>query len=196
MAVGQIINKLGKTMKLVIRLSCLLLLMLGITACKQKSQPKDARENLNTLEHLLEHVEPWRASKDYSKKDWDKLVAAARGIQHLPPEEVERVFNRYIEEHSAAVNADYSEISKPFLALRMAFELPEESRTDPKFNVMLWRSARAEVNSDGSFNAAWPLSFKSGSPRLQTRFAGFLGPTYDIVSEYKAMRAAYPFRKL
>lgn len=144
----------------------------------------------------MERIEPWRSSKAYSSADYRILVAVAREIQNADSAEVEAALNRFMEKHSAHMSEDYTEMSKPFLVLRVVFDLSENSRIDPKLNVMSWLSVRDEINADGSINLAWPLSFRSGKPVLKSRFRGLVGPPYDPVTEFRVMRAACSFRKI
>jgi hypothetical protein len=85
---------------------------------------------------------------------------------------------------------------KIFLLMRAVFSLPESATSRPRFYP--WHENHTEENPDGTVNVAWPLSWKSGSPRLvsgETEIQGVIN-LYLPAEEYNYFLRHYPMRML
>jgi hypothetical protein len=76
----------------------------------------------------------------------------------------------------------------------MIFEAPE--RGSARIPFAQWERGNSDVNQEGGFNQAWPLSFNQGKVRLVAGREGSAGPTYSIGTEYDYFRYNFKPRDL
>lgn len=149
------------------------------------------------LAQILRSVEPWPdEAADYSVASWRALITAARALQGKSALSVEKALRKYQEDYASrpAVKED----TKLLLLMRVIFELPEKLPYKTRDQVQFggWLSMGTDINSDGSINVAWPISWDHRGPSLIAGFSGLQGRRYDAAEEYRYFRSKYPMRNL
>jgi hypothetical protein len=173
------------------------LLFLPCLGCKPGGLSATPRRySVEQLVVLIQELEPWSASKDYSTDGWKRAVRAAKVIQKSNPTTVEEALGEYSKRYADHVNADHLEMSKPFLLMRLVFQLPEPSPKDPGLEVFCWNQAASIMNDDGTFNASWPLRWVNGKPTLVQQCEGANGLPYPARGEYRKLMKTFTMRDL
>jgi hypothetical protein len=152
--------------------------------------PDDAEK----LKERIAALPPWQRD-DFSDEEWKKYVSVAKLVQSSDPETVESALEEFTRE---AINEEfrgYASESKPFLLMRVVFDLPEGAPESERRSFKGWVNWPA-ADSRGEVSLAWPLSWRSGKPRLVAPYAGSEGIPYAAVSEYRHLREHYPYREL
>ena len=126
-----------------------------------------------------------------------QLVVLARRLQSISPDLVEkRLFEsrNHFENYS---DAQLSNDRKLYLLIRVIFDLPENASKNDSFKTGGWITMHTDINNDGTFNLAWPIKWKDGSPVLVSGYQGIesLG-RYDASIEYHYLRSKYRMRNL
>jgi hypothetical protein len=145
-----------------------------------------------SLKRAINKMEPWTASTNYSTAGWKQLVAAAKKFQASTPDLANAAVSDLLESNAnkpglATVQA------KTFLLLRMVFELPENSPGQPVTTANYFRGY-TDMNPDGTFNLAWPISLSAGPPRLVSGCEGSAGGNYSPQKEFNYLRFKFKYR--
>jgi len=147
----------------------------------------------------LDSIAPWGTTTNYESSAWGRAIDAALVLQAADPRIVENALERFMRENR---DSDPGE-SKPYIVLRLAFDLPENAPREAALSFKGWyrldREASrfdADTNADGTINLAWPLSWKSGQPKIICGMTGSAGPSYAAAAEFRYMRERFPLRKL
>jgi hypothetical protein len=161
------------------------------------NSPRDGgRRQTPTLESQLaaklHDVQPWGDSIEYTKASWDNLLTAARLIQENDPQHVEQSLQKY------QLSCDRDDDGKLLILLRVVFALPEDRPLGDVDRNGWVISFGGWMHTDNTYrtNAAWPISWSDGSPKLVARNAGLQGPAYDAAQEFHYLRGKYPMRDL
>lgn len=181
--------------------SLAMLVVLGLSCAPQHSAFRHLREQTATqsstrLAKLLNRVEPWPNQNvpwphaiEYSHASWAALVSAAKVMQESNPQFMERTLRGYQRVHDRS-----SDDSKLLLVLRVAFDLPETRPLEKRVGFGGWRDLTDSDNM--KTNAAWPISWNSGHPKLIVGFTLFEGERYDAATEFTYFANKYPARDL
>jgi hypothetical protein len=145
------------------------------------------------LERMLGKIEPWTESASYSEAGWRHLIKTARAFQKADPKLASEALENHAQKHSGDPNRLAVEQGKLFLLMRMVFEVPENA--PQRIPSATWHRGQSDINPDGTFNLAWPLTFQGGNPRLLSGRQGSPGP-YSARNEYSYMRYQYEPRDL
>ena len=80
--------------------------------------------------------------------------------------------------------------------MRCVFNLPENATNRPRFYP--WHENYTDVNPDGTVNVAWPLTWRTGRPRLVSGETGIQGivDLYHPAREYDYFLRHYAMRDL
>jgi len=141
----------------------------------------------------LDSLPPWSHDEPFSDEDWAKYVEAARQVQEADPETITAVLDAFIKR--AASEECYENESKPFLLMRLVFDLPEAAPERERFSFKGWANWPAP-DSRGYVSLAWPLSWRSGRPEVVAAYAGSAGRSYAASEEYRYLRERFPYRDL
>ncbi len=152
--------------------------------------------SVNTLVAAIKGLEPWRQSKGYSKEGWDAAISVARLIQGTDAAIVEKVLDAYMAQvRNAPANGDFEPDSRPFILMRVVFDLPEKAEPREAFSFKGWTNSK-ERERDGRVNLAWPVSWGPAGPSLVARYEGSEGLPYSAADEFRLMKRKFAFRKL
>ena len=147
-----------------------------------------------TLQRQVAGLPPWRY-EPFDDDDWATYVSVARAVQQSSPETVEAALEHFLREARSETFQGYESESKPFLLMRVVFDLPEVAPESERQSFKGWDNW-PPPDADGRVSLAWPLSWQSGRPELVARYEGSQGLPYAAVEEYRHMRAHYPYREL
>jgi ATP/maltotriose-dependent transcriptional regulator MalT len=94
--------------------------------------------------------------------------------------------------------------TKLYLLMRLVFDLPEAVPASTNQIVVFgywsgrWLKENGEINSDGTFNRAWPIRWNHGHPNLLAGWVGLEGVNtrYDAAAEFSYCLTNYPMRDL
>lgn len=176
-----------------------------LTAQIQKGQPApfalgSGPLNGKSLEEALLKVDPWPGgdSTNYSEANWKQLCFIAGVIQKADPRTVSSALREYqaAKTGSSPEQEDYD--SKPFLLMRIVFDLPERASEDPHWSsIGHWTTMRTELNDDGTINRAWPIVWNNGNPRLVVGDVGTQSfYRYSADAEFLFYKDKFRFRDL
>jgi hypothetical protein len=146
------------------------------------------------LKRAINKIEPWTASTNYSVAGWKQLVAAAKKFQDSTPDFANTAVGELLENNAGQPGLAVAQ-AKIFLLLRMVFELPENSPGQPVIAANYFRG-RSDMNPDGTFNLAWPISLSAGLPRLVSGCEGVAGDNYSPQKEFNYLRFHFKYRDL
>jgi len=161
----------------------------GCVERDQTATPANAQELLT----LLQSVAPWRDANAYPTAEVRQLLHVAKVFQSSDPTNVETALTLFAT-RSRSNRREYDE-SKPFLMLRVVFELPDSAPASLRF-VSGWEGKDGDVNRDGTVNLGWPLRWHWNHPRVTDSYMGFHGFVYDPAAEYKFLLKNFRPRKL
>lgn len=154
------------------------------------------------LLEILAHVQPWPDhvlpwpdhATNFLKASWDGLILAGRVAQKNDPQRVEEGLRNYQKSHD-------QDDDKLLLLMRVVFDLPETRVLGENIQSGGWIIAfggwmDATGSENRKTNAAWPITWNNGNPKLLVGFAGFQGPRYSAAAEFHYLRGKYPSRNL
>jgi hypothetical protein len=195
------------------------LLVFFTPACwgNPKLSPLDDKK----LSDLLATIDPWPSGNlKYSKVSWEHMFSAAKYIRGCDPESVFKTLHTYenkypyrraqfdldslpghklpsnSSEELGKLDKTIEEDTKIFLLMRVLFNLPEHATSRPRFYP--WHENHTDLDSNGTVNVAWPITWKSGNPQLVTGETGIQGVVdlYLPAEEYDYFLRHYPMREL
>ena len=157
--------------------------------------------NKYALEKALAEIDPWpNWSTNYSRTNWIRLVAMAKVLQQSSPEMVEAALSNYQSQRSNLMDESViRDDGKLYLLMRVLFDLPESAPMGNGARYFAgWISQRTEVNSDGTVNLAWPITWNRGHPELISGCIGLQGinARYQAAAEYDYFYHKYKMRDL
>jgi hypothetical protein len=182
--------KTEQAFEFVLIVTLLALFLLG--ACCQKRDDQAEPATKAEVVQLISSVEPWRANGGYSEKAWDRAMRVAGILQKSEPDIVGQALDEYVSSNISAVHGDYEENSKPFLMLRLMFELPQTNATGSEAVwLRVWRYSGSNPPA-----ASWPIGWTNGRPYLLEPWQGSYGRPYAARAEYDYFRRCFRLRKL
>lgn len=154
----------------------------------------DDQDDVKALVEDIKKIEPWRQSKDYSEADWAYLKQVALRVQKSKESVVETALDAFMKEvANEPYNGDFESDSKPYLLMRVVFNLPEDVPATEVFSFKGWDNSMQMILGS-RVNLAWPLTWKSGGPKLLARYEGSSGRPYGARAEYVFMKKKFNFR--
>ena len=144
---------------------------------------------------ILEALRPWTDREAFGEADWRGYVDAARAVQRAEPAVVEAALDAFVAGWAGDTALNYARDSKPFLLMRVVFDLPEAAAVGARRSFRGWVNWPAP-DALGQVSLAWPLTWRGGTPALSASYEGVEGGPYDAVGEYRFLRARWPFREL
>jgi hypothetical protein len=151
--------------------------------------------NQQELIERLRSLPPWQNQVDFSAQDWKQYVDVARLIQSADPDMVTAALDEFVREVSQEEFRGYEGESKPFLLMRVVFELPERASVDERQSFKGW-SNWPDADENNQVNLSWPVSWEGGSPKLLATYEESMGLPYSAGAEYRYLLKKYPYRKL
>ena len=143
----------------------------------------------------LHSLPPWTYEREFTDQEWEKFIEVARLIQTTDPDIVEAALNEFIKQAVKEEYKGYESESKPFILMRVVFEIPEKANAQKRFSFKGWANW-PNPDSNNDVNLSWPVSWEGGSPRLAASYEGSSGRPYAAASEYRFLLQNFPYRKL
>jgi hypothetical protein len=144
---------------------------------------------------LLDSLPPWSHDEDISEAGWAAYVEAARRFRQTDPEVAAAALDRFVEQAAGEEFTGSESESKPFLLMRVLFELPEQAPESERVSFKGWTNwPRADER--GQVSLSWPISWERGKPELTARYDGSAGRPYAASMEFRALRERFPYRDL
>ncbi len=148
------------------------------------------------LRRLFDSLAPWRSRDgDLDDREWANYVNVARSVQQTSPEVVKDALAQFMRDANAARFEGYEISSKPFLLMRVVFDLPESAPESSRRSFKGWTNWPAPDDS-GNVSLSWPVSWSTGQPRLVADYTGSEGKPYAAVEEYHYLLNHFVYRKL
>jgi hypothetical protein len=147
------------------------------------------------LKTMCDSLRVWSRSFDFTDADWQNYIRIAQIVQQTDPQIVETALDLFVKAAVRESFRGYTSESKPFLLMRVIFDLPEAAPAEERWLYKGWTNW-PQPDAQGKVNLAWPISWRSGWPKLLACYEGSEGHPYAAVAEYRHLRAAYPFRAL
>jgi len=151
--------------------------------------------NSQDLERLFESLHAWAQRDSFSAADWEKYISVAKIVQETNPSIVESALDQFVQAAVHEPFTGYTSESKPFLLMRLVFDLPEVAPQEERLLFKGWTNwPRADAQDNVSL--AWPISFRRGKPELVASYEGSEGKPYEAAAEYRYLRNHFPYRGL
>lgn len=144
---------------------------------------------------LLDALPPWADPRDFTEAAWERYRAAARVFRHAEPAAVEAALDEFVRQTRDREYQGYEDESKPFILMRVLFELPDRTDARERQSFKGWINWPAP-DADGTVNPGWPVRWSAGRPALEAPYSGSMGLPYAAAEEYRWLRERYPFRSL
>jgi hypothetical protein len=151
--------------------------------------------NTQDLEKHFESLRAWSQRDSFGADDWKNYMTVAKTVQETDPSIVESALNQFVEAAMHEPFAGYTSESKPFLLMRVVFDLPEVAPQQSRFSFKGWTNW-PQADAQGNVSLAWPISFRDGKPELVAPYEGSEGKPYEAAAEYRYLRDHFPYRRL
>ncbi len=148
------------------------------------------------LAQLISSLPGWSSESKYNSNDWKRMTEVAFIFQSAETQKVAEAFQLFTVRNTNDFHGDYLESSKPFILLRVMFDLPEHAKVRP--GGPGWLTLRRDLNRDGSVNVGWPIiwSGQGGKPSLASEYLGYEGSPYDPKADYIFLSGHFKKRDL
>lgn len=171
-------------------------------AARAATGPEETVLDKEGLAHILATIEPWPSeAAEYNTTNWDRLISAAKLVQKCDPATVEKALrerdrDRFTQGSEQSTNRSEEE-GKLVLLMRVIFQLPEGEKATPDVTYEATGNF-GHLNSDGTINFCWPVSWTGGKPKLVSEniMSKGIQPLYKSAEEYSFFRGRYPMRNL
>ncbi|HEX8652914.1 MAG TPA: hypothetical protein VF708_19015 [Pyrinomonadaceae bacterium] len=155
----------------------------------------DANVTENQLIEDIEALPPWRTQGDLSDSEGERYREVARIVQQADPSLVASALDQFIARATNEHHDDYEGESKPFLLMRVVFDLPEQAPVEQRRSFKGWTNW-PKPDASGQVSLAWPIAWRNGKPTLVDFYRGSMGLPYAASQEYRHMLDHFPFRAL
>lgn len=190
-------------------------LLVGVLACVQadpwrtghhSTEPSANDLDVAELMRYLHQVKPCPEASDpspYGEEAWSRLIRVARLFQQADPTMVEIALQSYVTHYATSFKEEddfIAEWSKPFLVLRVMFDLPEDDGVDGYISQG-WVTGGFCFAGRPDFAAvpvtlAMPLQWDEGPPAITAGIAAYNGPDYPAGREYRFFLDHFRLRDL
>ncbi len=156
--------------------------------------PESSSFDTGHLLSLLDALPPW-SNRDFTGAEWQRFSDAAAAFREAHPQVVEAALSEFVRQ---ALTNDYQGFdpeSKPFLLMRVLFDLRESSPAAELRSFKGWTNWPTP-DSRGNVSLSWPVDWSQGRPRLVASYEGSMGVPYDAAAEYRWLLDRYPFRRV
>jgi hypothetical protein len=151
--------------------------------------------NAQDLKGLFNSLRTWSQRDSFSSDDWRNYMKVAKIVQGTDPPIVEGALDQFVLEATHESFTGYTSESKPFLLMRVVFDLPEVAAQQLRLLFKGWANW-PQADAQGNVSLAWPISWQSGRPELAASYEGMDGKPYSAVAEYRYLRDHFPYRRL
>lgn len=143
----------------------------------------------------LRELPAWRADRDFTHQEWAAFIDVAKLVQTANPDVVASALDDLMRERFSEEYRGTETDSKPFILMRVVFELPEAAPVEQRFSYKGW-SNWPVPDARNQVNLGWPVTWQGGHPGLQALYDGSMGRPYTASAEYRFLLQTFPFRKL
>jgi len=147
------------------------------------------------LKELLDSLRTWSQVGSFTRDDWENYMKVAKIAQETDPQIVEPALDRFVRQAIDEPFTGYESQSKPFLLMRVVFDLPENAPQASRLPFKGWTNW-PQADAQGNVSLAWPISWRSGRPELVASYEGSEGKPYAAAAEYRYLRNHFPYRRL
>jgi hypothetical protein len=147
------------------------------------------------LSQAFSGLRPWSKRADFTAADWRAYVRVARLAQNTDPQVLDDALDLFIRTAVQEPFTGSTSESKPFLLLRVMFDLPESAPAESRRIYKGWINW-PPPDREGRVSLAWPIAWRSGQPELMASYEGSEGQPYRAAAEYRHFRTAYRYRVL
>jgi len=151
--------------------------------------------NVQDLKTLLGSLRSWSQRDAFTRDDWEAYRKVAKIVQETDPHIVEEALNQFVRDAVQEPFTGYESESKPFLLMRVVFDLPEVSPQQSRLLFKGWVNW-PQPDVQGNVSLAWPLSWQGGGGEMVAPYQGSEGKPYDAAAEYRYFRSNFPYRRL
>lgn len=152
------------------------------------------------VNRLIYSLPGWERAS-FTDEQWQSYIHAAELLQRAKPTTVERALKDYVIHFMTAfeegVDGIY-ELSKPFILLRVMFDLPqtpETSRMHENSPGTGFATRPINVESENlADTTSYPLRWKEDGPELLAEPAGYNGGPYPAAGEYRYFLKHFRYR--
>jgi hypothetical protein len=137
---------------------------------------------------------PWTQPAKFSDADWENYIRVARQVQNADPKTVESALEAFMQSAFNEQFKGYESESKPFLLMRVVFQLPEAAPEKERRSFKGWENW-PPADANGNVNLSWPVSWRTGRPELLDSYQGSMGEPYAAADEYRYLLSRYPYRQ-
>jgi hypothetical protein len=147
------------------------------------------------LKERLHSLPAWAGQEDFTAQTWAQYIDVARIVQSTDPDTVEAALNGFIQEALQEQFQEYESESKPFILMRVVFEIPEVASAEKRFSYKGWTNW-PDPDAKNQVNLSWPVSWEGGAPKLLASYEGSMGQPYAAAAEYSFLSQNFPYRNL
>lgn len=147
------------------------------------------------LTTLIQSLRPWSQREGFTDADWKNYVDVAKIVQETDPRTVEAALDQFVRAATQEPFTGSEGESKPFLLMRVVFDLPEAAPERLRRSFKGWTNW-PRADAQGAVSLAWPISWRSGKPELVASYQGSEGMPYAALAEYHYLRGHFPYRRL
>lgn len=151
--------------------------------------------NAQNLKTSIDSLPTWSQRGSFTREDWGNYMKIAKIVQEAEPQVVESALDQFVKEAVLEPFTGYESESKPFLLMRVVFNLPEVAPQELRMIFKGWTNW-PKADAQGNVSLAWPISWRSGKPELVASYEGSEGKPYSAVAEYRYLRQHFPCRAL
>lgn len=142
---------------------------------------------------ILDSLRPWTRNPYFSTDEWGDYKNAAKVLKRTDSETVVMALSEFIKRSIQKKYLGYEDESKPFILMRVLFDLPDRIDIDKYRYFKGWNNWPA-VSKEGKINSSWPVDWSGYKPKLIAAYDGSMGLPYAAAEEYSWFRQHFPFR--
>ena len=150
----------------------------------------DASELVAALRSLA----PW-SDRNFSPSEWAQYQRVAALFTKASPDVVKTALSQFVLEAMAADDHGDEDESKPFILMRVLFDLPDRADAAELKSFKGWTNWPGP-DAASKVNLGWPVRWSAGKPRLEATYEGSMGLPYAAAEEYDWLLQHRSFRDL
>jgi len=151
--------------------------------------------NREELVESLQLLAPWRYGVHLSETEWKQYIETAKIFQAANAMDIADALDAFVLENNQEDYQGWESESKPFLLMRVMFDLPEKAPVSQRFSFKGW-SNWPQPDAQENVNLGWPIIWRNGQPALEANYEGSMGEIYGASAEYHFLLDHFSFRNL
>jgi len=109
----------------------------------------------------LHSLAPWQNQVEFTADEWERYIELAQLVQATDPDTVEAALDEFVRQVSQQPFTEYEGDSKPFILMRVVFELPERASADERRSFKGWVNW-PDADANNQVNLSWQAVNDSG----------------------------------